>query len=387
MAAAAGVIAGAGIGAGGGIAGAILAADAASTASGDQIFPFVDPSQNLALQASEFDALNLIGFGDIGNVPGPLDQFLARVNAMPMTNRARRRALKVISKIREAGVTSLNDPVFRRTTDGFRPSGALGPEAEQGKFVTDDVRSAKRLRNVLAQMGVTEAEFSDILKSDIEFKENEKRLSEELGTRNETTIRNRATTAATASQLLADSAGFASTGLPQSDLQSDFLNRINRGIDDQEDQLLLRAQFGGFQPGAGLEGLNRQRTDATLTALEQSLAASAGLTAGLGGGLDFAQRAASLSTGAGLGAAGLSASQAIAANSIRAQGDAASGAALGNGIASGAAAFGTGISNAAFLSQFQQSPLNTTPVTFAPVSNPEFNTGFGNIQLKTQFGP
>jgi hypothetical protein len=325
-----------------------------SNSSADLILPHLDPHQNPALQGTISDALQLIGRGNFGNEPSQIEQLVGRIMAMPINNKIKRRALESIQDLREG--------------NPMRRPGELGV--------------------VLSRVGITHADLISTIEESVAFDERRDRLREEFEPILETTVRNRAIAAQQASQLLADASGFSQFGTPQTPFQQATLDRITRGIDDQEEQFLMQANFGGFQPGAGIEGFGRQRTDAPFTALEQSLAASMGLTAGLGGGLELAQQSAGQSANLGLGAAGVSAQQAAAANALRANANAQGASGLAQGIAGGAGSFGTGIANAAIFNALGSGANTNTVFNPNTSSNPYYSQSTGiTVPQGYQFNP
>ena len=231
------------------------------------------------------------------------------------------------------------------------------------------------------RLGMTEADLFQQFDRDAKFKVEQAKLAEEQNGFQADTIRNRFKTAQTANQLLADAASYASTGQTQNDAQAGFLGRINRGIDDQEEQYMLNANFGRFNPGPGSDYFNRQRTDAPQTAFEQALAQAAGLTAGLGGGLEFAQKAADSATGAFNSSSSIAAQQAAAANNLRTQANINNADNRATGISAGGAALGTGIANSSLLWQPGASTQTTSNALYQPNFNP-----YQNISLTGQSG-
>jgi len=346
------ILGGSAIGAGGGIAGGFLSQPGQS--QGEQVAVHLDPNLNPALQGTISDALQLIGRGNFGNEPSPIEQIVGRIMAMPIDNKLKRRALASIMDIREG-------------RDPQRPA---------------------ELTGVLGRLGITNADLTSTIEQSIAFDERQDRLREEFQPILETTVRNRAQAAQQASQLLADASGFSQFGTPQTPFQQATLDRITRGIDDQEEQFLLQANLGGFQPGAGIERFQRARTDAPFTALEQAIAASMGLTAGLGGGLQLAQHSAGQSANLALGAAGVSAGQAQAANALRSQENIAGASGLAQGIAGAAGSLGTGIANAGIYNAF--GPGTNTNTGFNPntSSNPYYSQSTGiTVPQDYQFNP
>jgi hypothetical protein len=191
---------------------------------------------------------------------------------------------------------------------------------------------------------MVESDLARIDEEETKFAKQRESLSDLSGLQTDT-IRSRADSAAAAANLLGQASEFATSGQTQSPFQQSLLDRVNRGINDREEQFLLQSNFGGFTPGAGIEGFSRERADANITALEQALAASLGITNTLGGGLKAGFNASDQSVNAGTNAASISAQQAMAANTLRNATSLDNAQSLGQGIASGASAFGKGIAN------------------------------------------
>ncbi len=309
--------------------------------SGDIVTPIFTPGADPLIAGTAFSAADLLGVGDVSTLPGPIEQLIGEIKATGIDAKNKRRGLETIRFIRESGI---------RDKEALEKAG---------------VPFGKPFNAVLSGTGRTIDDFFDILDRDEEFIKSRDVLAEQSKGLNESTILNRMRTAQTASDLLGAAAGFADTGQPQTPLQEQLLSRINRGITDQESQLLLRSNFGGFQPGAGLDLIQRAREDAPLTAIEQALAVAAGLTEGLGGGLELAQTSANTQVNAGLGAAQIASNQAIAANNIRAQSELADKTNLAEGITGLFGSVGTGLSTAALsFDKAQRAPGSTTSNQF-----------------------
>ena len=389
-----GAVLGSLIGAGGQI-GASYAGQADSS-SGSQESSNWNPWGVPTFAASQNDAANLLGYGDVNNTASPIDQIINKIMNAPGDSKGKRRALGAIQSLREAGATSLSNDAFLRHP-GRRRKGELVRDND-GKVLRNPdgtkmratgalnegrrtVPHTKELIGMLRRLGLTEAEFFSTLDRDIKFKAERDEVAKLQDGFQRDTIENRFKTATTANQLLADAAGYASTGQTQNDAQAGLLGRINRGIDDQEEQYMLRSNFGGFNPGSGADYFNRQRTDAPQTAFEQALAQAAGLTAGLGGGLDFSQRAADSATGAFNSSSSIAAQQAMAANGLRTQANLNNADNMATGISSGSASLGTGISNAfaaggSTPTRTQPQSTNAAQNTFVqPSGSPTFNFG------------
>ena len=326
------------VGAGGQVAGGI--AGQPSNSSADQTFTQFDPFGLPNFVTTQNDAARLLG-GPGLQTPTEYQNLISRIMALPLDNKRKRRGLSQIIKIKEA-LDSGND--------------FTGP----GGFSFID----KNLGSVLGRLGLDQAGLVNLIQTSNMTESRNKLAQENLRQANFRTQRDRADAAQGASALLGDAGRYVQGGEAGA-FQTGVLDRINRNIDEQEDALLLRSSFGGFQPGEGLRGLGLQRTDAPQTALEQALAASAGLTQGLGGGLTLAQNTANSGNAALQGAAGLTAQQAMAANQIRASNEQASASSLASGIGAGSAAAGTGLSNFGLaLGGGRQSPTTTSNANY-----------------------
>ena len=361
------------IGAGAQIGGAELGQ--ADSSTGSQQFTSFNPWSVPTFAGSQNDAANLIGYGDINNIATPMDQLINQVMGLDISNKSKRRALKAITELREANATSLEDPAFLQKKD-------IWEDRPADRFT---VRHSKELRGVMNRLGMTEADLFQQFDRDAKFKTEQALIAKQQDGLQRDTIENRFKTATTANQLLADAAGYASTGQTQNDAQAGFLGRINRGIDDQEEQYMLNANFGRFNPGPGSDYFNRQRTDAPQTAFEQALAQAAGLTAGLGGGLEFAQKSADSATGAFNASSSIAAQQAAAANNLRTQANINNADNRATGISTGGAALGTGIANAGLSWQPGASQPGASTPTTNGLYQPNFNP-YQNIKITGQSG-
>lgn len=276
---------------------------------GSQIIPYTDPRFDPALQAAQFDALNQIGFGNINNIPSPVDQLINRIHALPMEDRYKRRAIRGINEY------LAGKPIAR----------------------------GHALKMILPHLGLTKSDLKGIKSQQEQYESQIEKLSG-LGGMNTDTILNRANVANQASKLLASAGSFATGGAP-SELQTLIRNSLSRNLDDQEKELLLKAQFSGINPGAALKDITDQRTDLDLKAIEQSLFAASGLTSGLNAGLTGSLNAGNSSAGATANALGIASQQAQAANALRQQIEQNNTDALANGVSGAIAALGKGASN------------------------------------------
>lgn len=265
---------------------------------GGQILPFSDPTFNAALQAAQFDALNQIGFGDISAIPSPVSQLINRITALPIENRLKRRAIVSIQAMMRGKKPTRGD--------------ALG--------------------ETLTQLGMEKRDIQGLRERQAQYDEQMAKLSGLRGI-NTDTVMQRAMAANQASKMLGAAGQFATGGAP-SDFQSQIRNSLSRNLDQQEEQLMLRAQYGGFNPGASLERITDQRLDLDLRALEKSLAAASGISSALGLGTAGAQNAGNSSISAFSNSLGMASQQALAANQIMNSNAQYNTSAMANGIAS-----------------------------------------------------
>lgn len=427
------------LGAGGSIAGGVLGSQGGVKPS-DMIQPSYNPALDYALQVAQYDALNQLGFGNLSNIPNPMQQLTGQINAANVDNKTKRRALVALQNISQDptliedpyGTNFTRDEVFnanktqtpfgrvmvrgkegtwlsknKRMAAGGAVGGIAGGAAAAGagagagaaggsyigpvgaiggaiigsliglsaKGDTEPtgmpVQNIGRLNQALQAVGLNLDDIKAKLAEKVAF---DKRMAalksaglDELGTQ---TIINRAKASANAASLLGDAGRFATGGDP-SEFQSGILDRLNRNYNDQETALMLQAQFGGFNPSAGLESLRRMRGDSELTALTQAVQAANAISAGLSGGNQLAQSAAGLGTNAGINSLGIAAQQAAAANRL-AQGTSINRAdSLANGVAGGLSGLGNTLLASTYLNQ--RSPGYTNGSSSGGSSGSEWN--------------
>ena len=332
-----------------------------------------NPSLDYAMQVAQYAALDPLGFGMLSNIPDPYQQLIGRLQNASMDNKTRRRALTALENIRQ-DPSLLNDPygtqftrdqIFNANKTGDVPFGRVVTRGKEGggiwgnsknsqywdgvnaplggqdspfvpgntpvsKWVAKNVfgmsedteptglpiQNIGRLQNALRSAGISLEDLQNTFKRQAEFKAQIERLrAAGLDKLSENTILNRAQASASAASLLGDAGRFA-TGAAPTEFQSGLLDRINRNINEQEQQYLLRAQFGGFNPGVGMRDFQNMRQDSDITALTQAVQAASALMGGLQGGTQGAQQAAQQSSNASLGALGIAANQAMAANQL-----------------------------------------------------------------------
>jgi len=319
--------------AGGSVAGGFLGQPGYS--SGDQILPQFDPNTNLTNAAANFDAMNMLGFGDIASLPSPTQRLVGQIQALQLDEKTKRRGLLGLSQLFEGG--------------------QITPQLEP--FVDA----------VISRVGVSRDDLGTLMERDASFRQQQQDLQELSGIQTDT-VMERARAAQAASQLLG-SAASAATGGELTALQRQIRGSLERNLADAEERALLQGRFGGFNPSETLEGIADARGELDLRAIEQSLLLASGLTQGLGGGLGFAQNAQANSNNANLGAAGIAAQQSAAANALQAQVNSESATSLANGIGGGIAQFGNSLSSLGVL--YGTGTLGST----APATGGYINTG------------
>lgn len=303
-----GILGGSALMAGGSVAGGLLGQ--APFSMGDQILPSLNPANNLELAATNFDALNQLGFGDIANLPSPSQQLVSQIQGLSIDEKTKRRGLIALQQ-------------------------ALAGEEP-------DFKLAPFLDAVLTRVGVSRDDLGTLMDRDTQFREQQAALGDLSGIQTETVLE-RARAARAASQLLGGAAS-AATGGELSSLQQRIRDSLSRNLDDAEERALLQGRFGGFNPSETLEGIADARGELDLRAIEQSLLLASGLTQGLNGGLGAAQNSAQLSTGANQGALGIAAQQAQAANQLQQMNAINNADSLANGVAGGLGTIGNSLS-------------------------------------------
>jgi len=304
--------------AGGSVAGGFLGQESYST--GDQILPQFDPNTNLTNAAANFDAMNLLGFGDIAGLPSPTQRLVGQIQALQLDEKTKRRGLLGLSQMFDGGEVT--------------------PQLEP--FVDA----------VISRVGLSRGDLGTLMERDTAFKQQQESLQELTGIQTDT-VMERARAAQAASQLLG-SAASAATGQGLTPLQQQIRDSLSRNIDDAEERALLQGRFGGFNPSETLEGLADARGELDLRSIEQSLMLASGLTQGLGGGLGFAQNAQANSNNVNLGAAGIAAQQSQAANALQAQINSNNATAMANGVGGGIAQFGNSLASLGVLGAVEE---------------------------------
>lgn len=368
-----GAIIGSLLGAGGQVAGGL----AGQATGGDPRSAAYNPNLDLAMQASQFDALNPLGFADINNVPGPYQQLVGKINALNMPNKTRAQIISALNNIR-ANPAELEDPFGKNYTrdqlkEAYRngpPSGRMFENASLLKYgvashkgaeqVKMPIENVSTLNRTLKGMGMTLADLKTVFAREAEYKDQLERLNAAgLGRMNEDTIISRARAAANASQLIGDASTFGQTGEANGTV-ANVLDRDNRQMKDLQDRIGLLTNFGGMSGAAGVKALTDADLDQNLRVLEQSLGISSAISGALAPGLAGAANSASGGSAASLNAAQIAAQQAQAANQLRQSAGLNSGSSLGNAIGAASSAIGTGLSNASYLSSLNRMPSSSS---------------------------
>lgn len=279
---------------------------------GNQVFVSNTPAASLGLQGSQFDALGRIGFADpsLLSSSGPFNRLAAQIQAMPIGEKIKRRALGALGELRSGNSTNVQE-----------------------------------LDGVLGRLGIGYDQVDQILQDQRVYDEQVAQLQEEYGPMQQQVIRDRLSAASDVSSLAASLAGGSS---PVADrFRQQFMRDRTQGFKDAEEAALLRSQFGGINPASTLSEIDMARSnmglDAELYAIQQALTVGGGINSLLQPGSDTAQNSAGLGVSSSNGALGIAASQASAANALSAQ-NAQVGA---NNLASGLSYAGKGFGEAA----------------------------------------
>lgn len=126
------------LGALGQIGGGLVSANGTPKPS-DMVSSYYNPQMDYALQAAQFDALNQIGWGNLGNIPDPFQQIAGQLQNVPLDAKTRRRAMVALQNIKQDptlledpyGLQYTRDQVFEANKTGNVPFGRVvtrGPE-------------------------------------------------------------------------------------------------------------------------------------------------------------------------------------------------------------------------------------------------------------------
>jgi len=350
---------GGGVGAAGNVAGGFLGGLTGGTSSGDMISSNFNPSLDPAIQASNYDLLSQIGFGNINNMPDPLQQLVGKINALPIEERIKRRAINFLPKSMK---------LQARGMDPF------------------DYTRGHEVKTALKRLGIDATGLQDIAAQRDQQRAQIQQLRDAgLGGMQTDVILNRARAAQTANQLLGGAADFARTGQPGQGIGQDLFARDERQMADLQDRLGVMANFGGINPAQLFESLTDAKLDQNLRLIEQQLGMSTALQAALAPGSAAGSQAAGQSSGASLNAAQIAAQQAMAANQLRQQASQDQAGSLANGIGSALGGLGSAFGNAALMKGIfaQQQIPQTQQFTTGLVPG---STASQNATLQSNYG-
>ena len=282
---------------------------------GNRVAASLIPGSDFATQLAVYDAARQLGLGDpniLRSARPSLEVFNA-VQSLPIDEKSKRRAL-------------------------------LGIEQAMNGQQPDYYEST---RDVLARAGYSINDLADYAERDRQFNEMIDSIDTDLDRQ---TFDNRQQATANLAEL---ANLFSSGGFRGSDVFDTIRNQMvaenERDLDNLETRTQLQAQFGGYNPGARLQGIDQERGllggRSTLQALEQSLLVAAGAQNLLTPGTQAIQGAAQLSNNERIGALGIAAQQANAANSLATQRSIEGATSLANGIGGAAQILGNTVGN------------------------------------------
>ena len=340
------------LGAGGQIAGGVIGSSG-GLSSGDLTQSTFNPTFDAALQASQFDALNQIGFGNINNTATPFDRLIQEIQGLSIDNRTKRRALRSLNQLKN--------------------------EKQE--------RNPGRLTQVLRELGMTRDDVQGVLDQQALFKQQQDDLAAAgLGGLQQQTVLDRARTGQTAAELAAGAADFARTGSATNPLQQNLLARDDRRLADLQDRLGVLGNFGNLNVNQLGESLIDAKLDQNIRLIEEQLGIAGGLSASLQPGLVGSQAAAGQSTGTTFNAAQIAAQQAAARNSLLNANSQDRAGSLASGIAGAAGSLGSGLANfgaAGGFGSFGGGPSLADGGSNAAARNQDRASGQGNF---TGFG-
>lgn len=389
------------LGALGQIGGGLVSANGTPKPS-DMVSSYYNPQMDYALQAAQFDALNQIGWGNLGNIPDPFQQIAGQLQNVPLDAKTRRRAMVALQNIKQ-DPTLLQDPygqqftrdqVFEANKTGNVPFGRVVTRGKEGggvwgnsknsqywdaanaplggqespfvpgntpisKWVAKNVfgqsedteptglpiQNIGRLQQALGAAGMNLGDLAKKVQDQKDFEAKIARLKAAgLPQLAEQMVIDRAKTGATAAGLAAAGADYASTGTSQNPLFQQLQAQDQRNLDRFATRAGLQANFGGISQAAAQKQISDAELDQNLRVLQNALATSGLLQATLAPGTAAAQGA---SNSGQFNAAQIAAQQAMAANSLRQAGGINRADSIGNAIGAATSTLGTYLSNQA----------------------------------------
>lgn len=376
------------LGAAGQIGGGLLSSNGTPSAS-DMVSSYYNPQMDYALQASQYDALNQIGWGNLGNIPDPLQQIAGQLQNVPMDLKTRRRAMTALSAIKDNpelakdlyGTQFTRDQIYEANKTGIVPAGRVVLRRPEGRGIWDGqggtqspfmpgntpiakpiitnvfgvhgdeapvglpVQNIGRLKMALEAAGMSLSDLQKKVQEKQDFDAKIKRFKDAgLPQLAEQMVIDRAKTSATASGLAAAGADYASSGTSQNPLFQQLQAQDQRNLDRFATRAGLQANFGGISQAAAQKQISDAQLDQNLRVLQNAMATSGLLQATLAPGTQAAQGAANSGQ---FNAAQIAAQQAMAANSLRQQGGINKADSIGNAVGAATSTLGTYLSNQA----------------------------------------
>jgi len=405
------------LGAAGQVGGGALASKGATKPS-DMVNSYYNPYLDYANQASTNDALSQIGWGNLNNIPDPIQQLIGQISAIPMDVKTRRRALTALTAAR-TDPTLLTDPMGKNFTTeqilnmnktGDHPGriitrsngttqetgggiaggaagsalysalGNTGPYGAIAGAILGKLAGAQhkndthpsgaqtqyigRLNQALNAAGVTTDDLLQKFQEKQDYDAKIQRLKDAGYDKwQEQSVIDRARAAATANALTGAASDFATTGNATTPLQQNLLAMDENQMKRLRDQLGVMANFGNINPGQ----FSKTYADAQLSQLtrliQNQLGMSTAISTALNPGLAAGQNAGSSSSTTNYNSAQIAAMQAQAANSLRAGINQDKYASLGSGLAGGLSSLGSGLSTYGMYSLYGGGKNNTTDMS------------------------
>ncbi len=418
------------LGALGQVGGGLISANGTPSPS-DMVSSYYNPQMDYALQASQYDALNQIGWGNLGNIPDPLQQLAGQLQNVPIDAKTRRRAMAALSAIKENpelandlyGSQFTRDQIYEANKTGVVPAGRVVLRRPEGRGIWDGqggtqspfmpgntpiakpiitnvfgvrgdeapvglpVQNIGRLKMALEAAGMSLSDLQKKVQEQRDFDAKIKRFKDAgLPQLAEQMVIDRARTGAAASGIAAAGASFAKTGETSDPFFQQLQAQDQRNLDRFSTRAGLQANFGGISQAAAQKQISDAELDQNLRVLQNAMATSGLLQATLSPGTAAAQGA---SNSGQLNAAQIAAQQAMAANSLRNANSINRADSIGNAVGSATSTIGTYLSNQALQNQMNQGGSlpsyqggmygpGSTQNQMATNSNSSFSGLFGN---------
>ena len=418
------------LGALGQVGGGLISANGTPSPS-DMVSSYYNPQMDYALQASQYDALNQIGWGNLGNVPDPLQQLAGQLQNVPMDAKTRRRAMTALSAIKDNpelakdlyGSQFTRDQIYEANKTGIVPAGRVVLRRPEGRGIWDGqggtqspfmpgntpiakpiitnvfgvrgdeapvglpVQNIGRLKMALEAAGLSLSDLQKKVQEQQDFNAKIKRFKDAgLPQLAEQMVIDRARTGSTAAGLAAAGADYAKSGDPNANpLFQQLQAQDQRNLNRFSTRAGLQANFGGISQAAAQKQISDAELDQNLRVLQNAMATSGLLQASLAPGTQAAQGAANSGQ---FNAAQIAAQQAMAANSLRNANSINRADSIGNAVGSATSTIGTYLSNQALQKQMNQN--NSFPSygggVYGPGSTSNQNATYPNSSYSGLFG-